>query len=103
MFLMMLFFVVGVDRTEVEQVCTLFSVLIHYFTLASVFWMGAEALLMGKKLIFDVFGRFSMLKFTLLVSFIAWGKLSKSFTSLFVFAPYHCTYSVWVLNEHYDS
>ena len=75
MFLMMLFFVIGVDRTEVEQACTLFSVLIHYFTLASVFWMGAEASLMGKKLIFDVFGRFSMLKFTLLVSFIAWGKL----------------------------
>ena len=74
---MLLFFLVGVDRVEVEQVCTLFSVLIQYFTLASVFWMGAEALLMGKKLIFDVFGRFSMFKFTLLISFMAWGKCNQ--------------------------
>ncbi len=29
---------------------------------------------MGKKLIFDIFGRFSMTKFTVLVSFIAWGE-----------------------------
>ena len=71
---MLLSFLIGVNRTEVPELCTFFSVLILYFTHASVFWMGAEALLMGKKLIFDIFGRVSMTKFTILVSFIAWGE-----------------------------
>ena len=66
----------GVNRTEIPEVCTLFSSLIIYFTHTAVFWMGAEALLMGKKLVFDVFGRVSMTKFTIIVSFVAWGECS---------------------------
>ena len=48
---MMLFFLVGIDRTENKYVCTAMSILIFYFTIASVCWMGAEAVLMFQKLI----------------------------------------------------
>eukprot|EP00731_Ephydatia_muelleri_P031789 Em0023g296a len=51
LFFMLLFFVVGVDRTENRYVCTAMSILILYFTIASVCWMGAEAVLMFQKLI----------------------------------------------------
>ena len=51
LFFMLLFFVVGVDRTENNYVCTAMSILILYFTIASVCWMGAEAVLMFQKLI----------------------------------------------------
>ena len=72
MFLMLLVFVVGVERTENTIGCTVASVLIQYFTLASVFWMGAEAVLMFKKLII-VFGRIST-TFIVVTSLICWGK-----------------------------
>ena len=71
MFLMLLVFVVGVKRTEHIIGCTLASVLIQYFTLASAFWMGAEAILMFKKLII-VFGRIST-TFIVVISLICWG------------------------------
>ena len=71
MFLMLLSFVIGVERTENTIGCTIASVLIQYFTLASVFWMGAEAVLMFKKLII-VFGRIST-TFIVAVSVICWG------------------------------
>jgi hypothetical protein len=72
MFLMLLVFVIGVERTENPIGCTIASVLIQYFTLASVFWMGAEAVLMFKKLII-VFGRIST-TFIVITSLICWGK-----------------------------
>ena len=71
MFLMLLVFVIGAERTEHIIGCTLASVLIQYFTLASVFWMGAEAVLMFKKLII-VFGRIST-TFIVVISLICWG------------------------------
>ena len=46
MFGMLLFFLVGIDRTETEAGCTIMSLFIQYFTLASMGWMGAEAVLM---------------------------------------------------------
>ena len=70
---MLLVFLVGVNRTESTIGCTVSSVLIHYFTLASVFWMGAEAVLMFKKLII-VFGRIST-TFIVVISLICWGML----------------------------
>ena len=73
MFLMLLVFAVGVERTENNIGCTIASVLIQYFTLASVFWMGAEAVLMFKKLII-VFGRIST-TFIAVISLICWGRL----------------------------
>ncbi len=81
---MLVFFLVGVNRTEVPEVCTLFSSLIMYFTHTAVFWMGAEALLMGKKLVFDVFGRVSMTKFTIIVSFVAWGECNSLFLVMYL-------------------
>ena len=71
MLLMLVVFVSGVERTENKIVCTVFSVLLQYFTLASVFWMGAEAVLMFKKLII-VFGRIST-TFIVVISLTCWG------------------------------
>jgi hypothetical protein len=50
--------------------CVAISVLVHYFTLASVMWMGAEALLMFKKLVM-VFKKVTA-KFIVSVSFVCW-------------------------------
>ena len=72
MFFMYLFFLVGIDRTENVAVCTIMSVCIQYFTLAALFWMGAEAVLMFQKLII-VFGVVTK-KYIAIVSLIAWGK-----------------------------
>ena len=72
LFLMYLFFLVGIDRTENNIACTAMSVFIQYFTLSAVFWMGAEAVLMFQKLII-VFGRVST-KYIALVSLVCWGK-----------------------------
>ena len=65
-------FLVGIERTETEALCTLSSMVILYFTLASLFWMGAEALLMFKKLVV-VFGSVSK-KFVIAVSIVCWCK-----------------------------
>ena len=72
MFLMLLFVLVGLDRTETEIGCTVMSLFIQYFTLAAVLWMGAEALLMYKKLII-VFGKITV-KYFVIVSLICWCK-----------------------------
>lgn len=64
-------FVAGVERTEHEVVCTLMSCVILYFALASVLWMGAEAVFMYKKLII-VFGSVSR-RFVVTTSIICWG------------------------------
>ena len=77
---MLLVFTVGVERTENSIGCTVVSVLIQYFTLASVFWMGAEAVLMFKKLII-VFGAVSR-KFLISISLICWGEHFTSPTAL---------------------
>ena len=71
MFFMLLFFLIGIDRTESEVGCTISSLLIQYFTMASVAWMGAEAVLMFHKLII-VFGHLHLV----IISIVAWGKLS---------------------------
>ncbi len=70
--LMLLIFSAGIDRTENVAVCTTISFLIQYFTLASVFWMGAEAVLMFKKLIL-VFGTVTK-SFFIIISLICWGE-----------------------------
>ena len=72
LFCMMIVFVSGIDRTSVYGGCVLVSVLIHYFTLAAVMFMGAEAVLMFKKLII-VFGQ-TTAKFFVAISLICWRK-----------------------------
>ena len=49
------------------------SLLVHYFTLAAVMWMGAEALLMFQKLVI-VFVRITT-KYIVIMSIICWSKL----------------------------
>ena len=49
------------------------SLLVHYFTLAAVMWMGAEALLMFQKLVI-VFVRITT-KYIVTMSIICWSKL----------------------------
>ena len=51
------------------------SVLVHYFTLVAVMWMGAEALLMFQKLVL-VFVQITT-KYIIIVSIICWGKLNR--------------------------
>ena len=52
--------------------CVTVSVLVHYFTLVAVMWMGAEALLMFQKLVI-VFVRITT-KFIVAVSIVCWSK-----------------------------
>lgn len=69
---MLLVFVVGIDRTEVFGICVTVSVLIHYFTLVAVMWMGAEAILIFRKLVI-VFVNITT-RFIVIVSLICWRK-----------------------------
>ena len=70
---MLLVFVVGIDKTENFGGCVTVSVLIHYFTLVAVMWMGAEALFMFQKIVV-VFIRMTTRYITVL-SLICWGTL----------------------------
>ena len=68
---MLLVFVIGIDRTENFGGCVTVSVLIHYFTLAAVMWMGAEAVLLFQKIVI-VFARITT-RYIIAVSIICWG------------------------------
>ena len=52
--------------------CVMVSVLVHYFTLVAVMWMGAEALVMFQKLVI-IFVRLTK-RFIIILSLICWGK-----------------------------
>lgn len=52
--------------------CVSVSVLVHYFTLVAVMWMGAEALFMFQKLVL-VFVQITT-KYVVIVSVVCWGK-----------------------------
>ena len=69
---MLLVFVIGIDRAEVYEGCVLVSALIHYFTLVSVMWMGAEALLIFQKIVI-VFVQITT-KYIIGVSLFCWCK-----------------------------
>ena len=71
-FMMLLVFASGIEQTSRYAGCVLVSVLIHYFTLAAVMWMGAEAVLMFHKLVF-VFKRVTR-RGIILTSVICWSK-----------------------------
>ena len=81
----MVAFLVGIGRTEIFYVCAAVASLIHYFTLVSVMWMGAMALLMFQKLIF-AFEKASF-KYVLLVSLVSWCKSSNQ--SLTIYYLHH--------------
>ena len=69
---MLIVFVVGIERTDVFEVCITVSVLIHYFTLVSVMWMGAEAVLMFRKLVI-IFVQITT-RYIIIVSLVCWCK-----------------------------
>ena len=64
-------FVVGIDRTENHGGCVTVSVLVHYFTLVAVMWMGAEALLMFQKFVL-VFFQITT-RYIVILSLVCWG------------------------------
>ena len=72
MFAMLLVFVAGIQQTSVKAGCVLVSVLIHYFTLVTVMWMGGEAVLMFQKLVI-VFVNITK-RYMICVSLICWCK-----------------------------
>ena len=78
---MLLVFVIGIDRTESFGGCVTVSVLIHYFTLVAVMWMGAEALLMFQKIVI-VFVRITT-RYIIAVSIICWGMFAWDITFMF--------------------
>ena len=87
-FFMLLVFVAGIDKTNVYGGCVFVSTLIHYFTLAAVMWMGAEATLMFHKLVL-VFRRVTK-QGIIITSLICWSKFQALSFSAFIF-----TYSVY--------
>ena len=69
---MLFIFVSGIEQTHVYGGCVFVSVLIHYFTLVAVMWMGAEAVLMFQKLVI-VFGHITT-RYIIAVSLVCWCK-----------------------------
>ena len=61
-------------KTDPYGGCVMVSILVHYFTLVAVMWMGAEALLMFQKLVI-VFAQVTA-KFIIIVSVICWSKFT---------------------------
>ena len=59
-------------KTDPYGGCVMVSILVHYFTLVAVMWMGAEALLMFQKLVI-IFTRVTT-RFMVYVSIICWSK-----------------------------
>ena len=72
LFCMLVVFVSGIDKIGEYGGCVLVSVLIHYFTLVAVMWMGAEALLMFQKLVI-VFVRITT-RYITAISLVCWCK-----------------------------
>jgi len=72
MICMLLTFMIGVERTESVVVCTIMSVTLQYFVLATMMWMAAQAVLMFRKLVL-VFGNISK-KFLISTSIVCWSE-----------------------------
>ncbi len=66
-------FMIGINLTDSEGVCSAMSFFIHYFSLASFFWTGAEAAVMLKTFVIDPMGQ-TTFKFILLASIVCWCK-----------------------------
>ena len=76
MFCMLVVFSAGIDKTEVYVGCIVVSMLIHYFTLVAILWMGAEALLMFQKLVL-VFTTITK-RFIVILSIVCWCKFART-------------------------
>ncbi|XP_064387261.1 adhesion G-protein coupled receptor G2-like isoform X2 [Halichondria panicea] len=69
-FCLLVVFVAGIDQTKPYAGCVVVSVLIHYFSLVAVMWMGAEAVLIFKKIVI-IFGEITT-SYIIVVSLICW-------------------------------
>ena len=70
---MLISFASGIERVELFEVCVTISALIHYFTLVSLMWMAAEALLVFQKAIISTNVNYG---YFIIVSLICWCKLT---------------------------
>ena len=70
---MMITFVVGIEQTQSTGGCVTVSLLVHYFSMASVMWMTAEAWLMFQKFVI-VFVQITT-RYIVTVSLICWCEL----------------------------
>ena len=61
--------------------CVTVSILVHYFTLVAVMWMGAEALLMFQKLVI-IFTRITT-KFMVSISVVCWSKYNTHISQIY--------------------
>ena len=91
---MLIVFVAGIDQTDPFGGCVAVSALIQYFTLVSVMWMGAEAVLMFQKLVI-VFVQITT-KYIVIVSLICWRKCNNV-------SPYSFNYCLWLHTCYADS
>ena len=94
--LIVAFVVVAFSSEKVEALyggCVTMSVLVHYFSLVAVLWMGAEALLMFQKLVI-VFSRITT-KLIVSVSIVCWSKYIAS-TILTISQNYTGVYYLWL-------
>ena len=71
--------------------CVFLSLLVHYFTLVAVMWMGAEGLLMFQKLAI-VFVQITA-KFIVTVSIVCWSKWNLIYNVVVAISS-HCTCSI---------
>ena len=79
--------------------CMMVSVLVHYFTLVAVMWMGAEALLMFQKLVIIFFQLTK--RFIAILSIICWGK-SLSLLALCYSSVKKVTFKTRFLSQFYQ-
>ena len=90
LFMLTVSFVLVVYSAErfpiIYEGCVAVSVLVHYFSLASVMWMGAEALLMFKKLVL-VFSEVTA-KFIVSVSIVCWSMLIPYYSLSLSLSPF---------------
>ena len=70
---MMIAFVAGIEQTQSIGGCVTVSLLVQYFSLASVMWMTAEAWLMFQKFVI-VFVQITT-RYIVIVSLICWCEL----------------------------
>ena len=84
--LMFTVFVAGIDQTDPFGGCVAVSALIQYFTLVSVMWMGAEAVLMFQKLVI-VFAQITT-KHIIIVSLTCWCMFLTSL-SIYIYVLYN--------------
>ena len=82
MFLLIVF-IAGFDKTNHRIGCVTTGALIHYFTLAAIMWMGAEAVLMFQKLVI-VFVDITW-RYLLIVSIICWGELQYIYIYIYIY------------------